>query len=67
MYGYLIVTLTWSPVFGPAVHVIRLEILAHCVAETVFWIAVVAAPHGPLVRLTAAARAPTRAASVIAR
>ena len=49
------------------VQVIRLEILLHCFAETVFWIAVVAAAQAPAVRLTAAARAPTRVASVIER
>ena len=40
LYGYLTVTVTGSPVFTPAVQVIRLEIVDHCVAETVFWIAV---------------------------
>ena len=48
-----------SPTFGPATQVMPLEIWAHGLVETVFWIAVVAAEQGLLVRLTAAARAPT--------
>ena len=55
LYGYLTVNLTGSPVSVPSgvVQVIRLEIVLHCLAETVFWIAVVAAaqaPAGPLDR-----------------
>ena len=63
------VTLTGSPVSVPSgvAQVIRLEIVLHCFVETVFWIAVRAAAQAPAVRLTAAARAPTRVASVIER
>src|SRR5215211_3259177 len=53
----------------PGVQVTRAPLwssFVHCDAETVFWIAVLAAAQGPpvAVRLTAALRAPTRAASV---
>ena len=49
LYGYLTVTVTGSPMFTPAVQVIRLEIVDHWVAETVFWIAVLAAAQAPVV------------------
>jgi hypothetical protein len=69
--GYAIETVYEVPTAPgvDGVHVMREEITLHCAVETVLWIAFLAAWHGPVAdaRFTAAARAPTRAASVIAR